>query len=46
MRYDSLLDSLVNIAQEHRSLVDMDLILPRVNWRRATNPLRPVAVTG
>src|SRR5437899_406760 len=43
---DSLLDSLVNIAQEHRSLVDMDLILPRVNWRRATNPLRPVAVTG
>jgi UDP-sulfoquinovose synthase len=40
---DSLLDSLVNIALEHKDRVDMDLILPRVNWRRASNELRPTA---
>jgi UDP-sulfoquinovose synthase len=43
---ESLLDSLVNIAIEYRDRVDMGLILPRVNWRRATNPLRPAAVAG
>jgi UDP-sulfoquinovose synthase len=43
---DSLLDSLVNIAIEHRDQVDMDLILPRVNWRRASNALRPAGVPG
>src|SRR3954451_10104767 len=43
---DSLLDSLVNIAIEHRDKVDMDLILPRVNWRNASNPLRPAALSG
>jgi UDP-sulfoquinovose synthase len=43
---ESLLDSLVNIAIEHRDRVDMDLILPRVDWRRAQNPLRPAAVTS
>jgi UDP-sulfoquinovose synthase len=43
---DSLLDSLVNIALEHRDQVDMDLILPRVNWRRAANELRPTAFAG
>jgi UDP-sulfoquinovose synthase len=43
---DSLLDSLVNIALEHRDQVDMSLILPRVNWRRASNDLRPTALAG
>jgi UDP-sulfoquinovose synthase len=43
---DSLLDSLVNIAIEYRDQVDPDLILPRVNWRRASNELRPTAVSG
>jgi UDP-sulfoquinovose synthase len=43
---DSLLDSLVNIALEHRDRVDMSLILPRVNWRRASNELRPTALAG
>jgi UDP-sulfoquinovose synthase len=43
---DSLLDSLVNIAIEHRDRVDMDLILPRVNWRNASNPLRGAAVAS
>jgi UDP-sulfoquinovose synthase len=43
---DSLLDSLVNIALEHRDSVDMSLILPRVNWRRASNDLRPTALAG
>ncbi|HEX4720573.1 MAG TPA: NAD-dependent epimerase/dehydratase family protein [Thermoleophilaceae bacterium] len=40
---ESLLDSLVNIAVEHRDRVDMSLILPRVNWRKASNELRPTA---
>jgi UDP-sulfoquinovose synthase len=43
---ESLLDSLVNIAIEHRDRVDMGLIMPRVNWRRASNPLQPAAVTS
>jgi UDP-sulfoquinovose synthase len=43
---DSLLDSLVNIAIEYRDEVDMDLILPRVDWRKPSNPLRPAAVPG
>ena len=43
---ESLLDSLVNIAIEHRDRVDMSLILPRVNWRKATNELRPTALAG
>jgi UDP-sulfoquinovose synthase len=43
---ESLLDSLVNIAIEHRDRVDMDLILPRVDWRRATNPLRGAPVSS
>jgi UDP-sulfoquinovose synthase len=43
---DSLLDSLVNIAIEHRDQVDMDLIMPRVDWRKASNSLRPAAVLG
>jgi UDP-sulfoquinovose synthase len=43
---ESLLDSLVNIAIEHRDRVDMDLILPRVDWRRASNPLRGAPVSS
>jgi UDP-sulfoquinovose synthase len=43
---DSLLDSLVNIAIEHRDQVDIDLIMPRVDWRRASNSLHPAAVPG
>jgi UDP-sulfoquinovose synthase len=43
---ESLLDSLVNIAIEHRDRVDLDLIMPRVDWRRSQNPLRPAAVPG
>lgn len=30
---ESLLDSLVNIAQEHRDRVNMDAINPRVSWK-------------
>src|SRR4051794_1919855 len=43
---DSLLDSLVNIAIEHRDQVDPELILPRVDWRRSSNELRRSAVGG
>ena len=43
---DSLLDSLLNIALEHKDKVDLDLILPRVNWRKASNELRPAALAG
>jgi UDP-sulfoquinovose synthase len=34
---ESLLDSLVNIAIEHRDRVDTSLIAPRVDWRRTRN---------
>jgi UDP-sulfoquinovose synthase len=30
---DSLLDSLLNIAVEYRERVDVDHIMPRVDWR-------------
>jgi hypothetical protein len=36
----------VNIALEYRDSVDMDLILPRVNWRNAQNELRPSTLAG
>ena len=37
---ESLLDSLVNIAVEHRDLVDSTLLMPRVNWRNSRNNRR------
>jgi UDP-sulfoquinovose synthase len=43
---ESLLDSLVNIALEFRDNVDMGLIDPRVDWRRASNDLRPTVPAG
>jgi UDP-sulfoquinovose synthase len=33
----SLLDSLVNVALKYRDRLDTSLIMPRVNWRQATN---------
>jgi UDP-sulfoquinovose synthase len=37
----SLLDSLVNVALKYRDRLDTSLILPRVNWRQATNKRTP-----
>jgi UDP-sulfoquinovose synthase len=37
---ESLLDSLVNIAVEHRERVDSTLLMPRVNWRNSRNDRR------
>ena len=34
---ESLLDSLVNIAMQHRDRVDTSILLPRVNWRNSHN---------
>src|SRR5262249_20333428 len=34
---DSLLDSLMNIAVKYRDRIDRALILPQVNWRKASN---------
>ena len=34
---ESLLDSLLNIAMQHRDRVDTSLLLPRVNWRNSHN---------
>ena len=42
---ESLLDSLVNIALQHRHRVDTALLLPRVNWRNSRNDLRPKPAT-
>ena len=43
---ESLLDSLVNIALEHRDRVDAALLMPRVNWRNSRNDRRssPISV--
>jgi UDP-sulfoquinovose synthase len=47
---ESLLDSLVNIAIQHRDRVDHSLLLPRVNWRNSRNHRRsktaPAAVAA
>ncbi len=44
---ESLLDSLLNIAIEHRDRVDPDLIVPRVDWRQGGRVARePVAGDG
>jgi len=36
----SLLDSLMNVALKHRDRVDMAVMLPRINWRQASNQRR------
>jgi UDP-sulfoquinovose synthase len=43
---NSLLDSLMNIALEYRDRIDTATLLPRVNWRKASNERRqqPVAI--
>ncbi len=47
---ESLLDSLVNVAMQHRARVDESLLLPRVNWRNSRNERRstptPAAVAA
>lgn len=48
---ESLLDSLLNIAVEHREAIDCSLLLPRVNWRKSRNdrkekPLAAHAIAG
>ena len=37
---ESLLDSLMNIAIQYRDRIDTSLIMPRVNWRSASNTRR------
>ncbi len=34
---DSLLDSLMNVALKYRDRVDVNVMLPRVNWRKPRN---------
>jgi UDP-sulfoquinovose synthase len=43
---ESLLDSLVNIAIQHRDRVDPSLLLPRVNWRNSRNDRRSKPATA
>lgn len=43
---ESLLDSLVNIAIQHRTRVDESLLLPRVNWRNSRNERRSTTTTA
>lgn len=38
---ESLLDSLINVAMQYRDLVDSNLFLPRVEWRRTRNDRHP-----
>ena len=37
---DSLLDSLMNVALKYRDRIDTNVMLPRVNWRQASNERR------
>jgi len=37
---EALLDSLMNIAIRYRDRADSSVLLPRVNWRNATNDRR------
>ena len=43
---ESLLDSLVNIAMQHRDRVDPTLLMPRVNWRNSRNDRRAKPATA
>jgi UDP-sulfoquinovose synthase len=43
---ESLLDSMVNIAMQHRDRVDPSLLLPRVNWRNSRNDRRAKPATA
>ncbi|MGA9352064.1 MAG: UDP-sulfoquinovose synthase [Terriglobales bacterium] len=43
---ESLVDSLVNIAMQHRDRVDPTLLLPRVNWRNSRNDRRAKPATA
>jgi UDP-sulfoquinovose synthase len=43
---ESLLDSLVNIAIEHRDRADDALIEPKVDWRKAHNPVSAAGVAA
>src|SRR5260370_23363223 len=38
--WDSLLDSLMNIAMKYRDRADASLMLPQVNWREPKNDRR------
>jgi UDP-sulfoquinovose synthase len=37
---DSLLDSLMNVALKYRDQIDLAVMLPQINWRRARNQRR------
>ena len=37
---DSLLDSLMNVALKYRDRIDTNVMLPRINWRQASNERR------
>jgi UDP-sulfoquinovose synthase len=41
---ESLVDSLLNIAQRYRDRIDQTMFLPRVNWRKAKNDRHHAAV--
>lgn len=43
---ESLLDSLLNIALEHRGRVDLDVIAPRATWRRPKSVVSELALVG
>jgi UDP-sulfoquinovose synthase len=37
---DSLLDSLMNVALKYRDRIDLNVMLPRINWREPSNERR------
>jgi UDP-sulfoquinovose synthase len=43
---DSLVDSLLKIAEKYKDRVDDSLIMPRVNWRQTRNDHRHIPRNG
>ena len=38
---ETLIESMFGIVERYQDRVDRDALVPLVNWRRATNPVRP-----
>ncbi len=38
----TLIDHLFDVVEQHRDRVDLAAIMPMVNWRETTNPVRPL----
>jgi UDP-sulfoquinovose synthase len=42
----TLIEHLFDVVEQHRDRVDQAAIMPMVNWRETTNPIRPLSRAG